>query len=79
MRAVISGDENVASELSRLAMMVSIWSRKGRSCFRASSALCILAEEIIFMAPVIFSDEATDPMRPFNSLSVAIQGQLIKY
>jgi hypothetical protein len=24
------------------------------------------------MAPVIFSEEATDPMRPFNSLNVAI-------
>ncbi len=53
-------------------MTISTWSRNGRNCFKAVSALCILADEIIFMAPVIFSDDATEPIRPFNSLNVAI-------
>ena len=53
-------------------MMVSIWLRKGTWRCNELSALCIFADEIIFMAPVIFSDEATEPMRPLSSLSVAI-------
>ncbi len=53
--------------------MPSICRRKGSSLLSPDSALCILAEEIIFMAPVIFSDEATEAMRPFSSRSVAIR------
>lgn len=53
-------------------MTVSICVRKGVSLRSASSAFRIFAEEIIFMAPVIFSEEATEPMRPLSSLNVAI-------
>jgi len=34
--------------------------------------LCILADDIIFIALVVFSVEATEPMRPLSSRSVAI-------
>lgn len=71
-RAATSGDAKVASELKRLAMMSLIRLRKGTRRRSAPSALCILAEDIIFMAPVIFSEEATEPMRPLSSRSVAI-------
>ena len=53
-------------------MMSLTWLRNGRSRRSEASALCILADEIIFMAPVIFSEDATEPIRPLSSLSVAI-------
>ena len=34
--------------------------------------LTIFAEDIIFIAPVIFSDDFTEPILPFNSRNVAI-------
>ena len=44
----------------------------GRSHMMLANLFGELAEEIIFMAPVIFSEEATDPILPFNSRNVAI-------
>ena len=66
------GELTGASEERRLAMIVRTPSPKGTSRRSTPSALCILAEEIIFIAPVIFSEEATEPMRPLSSRNVAI-------
>ena len=71
-RASVRCDVNSASEASRLAMIPRMLSRKGTRRRSAISALRIFADEIIFMAPVIFSVDATEPMRPLSSLSVAI-------
>ena len=67
-----SGDSTGASELNSESMTVCTQSRYGVRRRSTPSALCIFAEEIIFMAPVIFSEDATEPIRLFNSRSVAI-------
>ena len=54
-------------------IIVCTQSRNGVRRRSMPSALCILAEDIIFMAPVIFSEDFTEPIRPFNSRNVAIQ------
>ena len=53
-------------------MICMIWSLNGSRRRSSCSLLRTLADEIIFMAPVSFSLEATVPMRVLSSLSVAI-------
>ena len=49
-----------------------IWFLKGNSWRSSDSYLCTFAEDIIFIAPVIFSLDATEPIRVLSSLRVAM-------
>ena len=53
-------------------MVFCNWLRKGIRCSEADWTLRNLADEIIFIAPVIFWEELTDPILPFNSRIDAI-------